>query len=65
MDPDRTVHDREPSGESSELDLLVCGSRAYGVLAGGVSKMLMHGAACPVMVVPRGDPQTLLWVASR
>jgi nucleotide-binding universal stress UspA family protein len=46
-----------------ELDLLVCGSRAYGpvsgVLAGGVSKVLMHGAGCPVMVVPRGAGQAL------
>jgi nucleotide-binding universal stress UspA family protein len=48
---------------SLELDLLVCGSRAYGpvsgVLAGGVSKVLMHGAGCPVMVVPRGTGHAL------
>jgi nucleotide-binding universal stress UspA family protein len=53
--------------ESEGLDLLVCGSRAYGpatgVTVGGVSKVLMHGAACPVMVVPRGDANTLLKVA--
>jgi nucleotide-binding universal stress UspA family protein len=49
--------------QSLELDLLVCGSRAYGpssgVLAGGVSKVLMHGAGCPVMVVPRGTGRAL------
>lgn len=43
--------------ESGAYDLLVCGSRDYGpvsgVYIGGVSKSLMHGAACPVMVVPR------------
>jgi nucleotide-binding universal stress UspA family protein len=43
--------------ESSALDLLVCGSRDYGpvsgVHVGGVSKALMHGARCPVMIVPR------------
>jgi nucleotide-binding universal stress UspA family protein len=43
--------------ESLRLDLLVCGSRAYGpatsVLVGGVSKHVMHHAACPVLVVPR------------
>jgi nucleotide-binding universal stress UspA family protein len=41
---------------SAELDLLVLGSRSYGplraVLLGGVSGKLVHGAACPVMVVP-------------
>jgi nucleotide-binding universal stress UspA family protein len=45
------------SDESARLDLLVCGSRAYGpatsVLVGGVSKHVMHHAACPVLVVPR------------
>jgi nucleotide-binding universal stress UspA family protein len=57
-----TVLNGDPAEElrraSAELDLLVCGSRDYGpvsgVLAGGVAKVLMHGAACPVMVVPRG-----------
>jgi nucleotide-binding universal stress UspA family protein len=43
--------------QSLRLDLLVCGSRAYGpatsVLVGGVSKHVMHHAACPVLVVPR------------
>jgi len=43
---------------SSELDLLVLGSRAYGpvrhVLLGSVSAQAMREAHCPVLVVPRG-----------
>jgi nucleotide-binding universal stress UspA family protein len=43
---------------SSELDLLVLGSRAYGplrhVLLGSVSARVMREARCPVLVVPRG-----------
>ena len=43
--------------DDREIDLLVCGSRAYGpvrrVLLGGVSGRLMRRAACPVVVVPR------------
>jgi nucleotide-binding universal stress UspA family protein len=43
---------------SAELDLLVMGSRAYGparrVLLGSVSSHVVHGAACPVLVLPRG-----------
>lgn len=46
---------------SSELDLLVLGSRSYGplraVLLGGVSGALVHRAVCPLMIVPhRPDP---------
>jgi nucleotide-binding universal stress UspA family protein len=45
---------------SAELDLLVCGSRAYGpvrtVLLGGTSHALVRTAACPVLVVPQGAP---------
>ncbi len=45
--------------DERECDLLVCGSRGYGpvrrVLLGGVSRKLMHRAACPVVVVPRGS----------
>ena len=41
---------------STELDLLVCGSRGYGpvrtLLLGGVSHSLVRRAACPVVVVP-------------
>jgi nucleotide-binding universal stress UspA family protein len=43
---------------TSELGLLVVGSRGYGplrrVLLGSVSDALLERAACPVMVVPRG-----------
>jgi nucleotide-binding universal stress UspA family protein len=43
---------------SSQLDLLVLGSRAYGpvrhVLLGSVSASVMREARCPVLVVPRG-----------
>ncbi len=45
---------REHSGD---LDLLICGSRAYGpirtVLLGGVSHVLVRDAGCPVVVIPR------------
>jgi nucleotide-binding universal stress UspA family protein len=45
------------AGASSELDLLVCGSRGYGamhlVMAGSVACGLAHDAACPLLVVPR------------
>lgn len=61
LDVDVAVLEGDPVRElvlrSQELDLLVCGSRAYGpataVLAGGTSRALMHRAACPVLVVPR------------
>ena len=43
--------------ESSRLDLVVCGSRGYGlvrqVLLGGVSTRLVRMAVCPVVVTPR------------
>ncbi len=43
---------------SSQLDLLVTGSRGYGplhsVLVGGVSGRLVRTAQCPVIVIPRG-----------
>jgi nucleotide-binding universal stress UspA family protein len=45
--------------ESEALDLLVAGSRGYGpvrsVLLGSVSRALVRGAACPVVVSPRLD----------
>jgi nucleotide-binding universal stress UspA family protein len=48
---------------STDVDLLVCGSRGYGplgsVLLGGVSRRLVHRAACPVVVVPRGTERVL------
>ena len=43
---------------SAQLDLLVCGSRGYGpvraVLLGSVSRRVVAGARCPVIVLPRG-----------
>ena len=48
---------------SNDVDLLVCGSRGYGplgsVLLGGVSRRLIHRAACPVVVVPRGTERAI------
>jgi nucleotide-binding universal stress UspA family protein len=45
------------------LDLLVCGSRAYGplraVLLGSVSRRVTAEARCPVIVVPRGVEASL------
>jgi nucleotide-binding universal stress UspA family protein len=44
---------------SQSVDLLVVGSRGYGpvraVLLGGVTHALVRGAACPVIVLPRGS----------
>jgi nucleotide-binding universal stress UspA family protein len=44
--------------QSRRLDVLVAGSRGYGplgaVLLGGTTRGLIHGAACPMIVVPRG-----------
>ena len=46
------------AGESDELGLLVVGSRGYGpigsALLGSVATRLLHTAACPVIVIPRG-----------
>jgi nucleotide-binding universal stress UspA family protein len=48
---------------SEHLDLLVCGSRAYGplraVLLGGVSRRVAAEASCPVIVLPRGVEASL------
>lgn len=52
----------EPAGvlleQSRQVDALVAGSRGYGplgaVLLGSTTRELMHGAACPVLIVPRG-----------
>jgi nucleotide-binding universal stress UspA family protein len=54
--------DGDPATElvkaSSELDLLVIGSRGYGpvrtVLLGSVSRTLVREGACSVVVLPRG-----------
>lgn len=49
---------------TSDLDLLVLGSRGYGpvkgTLLGSVSARLMAAASCPVLVVPRGAGVTPL-----
>jgi nucleotide-binding universal stress UspA family protein len=48
---------------SAELDLLVCGSRGYGplgaVMLGSVSRRLLHRAASPLLVIPRGRERRL------
>jgi nucleotide-binding universal stress UspA family protein len=50
--------------ESGALDLLVAGSRGYGpvrrVLPGTVGAKVLRGAACPVLVLPRGVPEELM-----
>ncbi|HEY7253594.1 MAG TPA: universal stress protein [Methylomirabilota bacterium] len=55
---------------SEHLDLLVLGSRAYGplraVLLGSVSRRVLRGAHCPVIVLPRGlraSPEAILAIA--
>jgi nucleotide-binding universal stress UspA family protein len=44
---------------SAQVDLVVIGSRRWGararVLLGSVGETLMHGASCPILVVPRAD----------
>jgi nucleotide-binding universal stress UspA family protein len=60
------ILDGSPASElvaaSSELDLLVLGSRAYGpirrALLGTVSGGVTEAAACPVLVVPRSTELT-------
>jgi nucleotide-binding universal stress UspA family protein len=51
------------AAQSEELDLLVAGSRGYGpigaVLLGGTTHRLLTGAACPLIVIPRGKPLNL------
>ncbi len=46
--------------QSRQLDVLVAGSRGYGplgaVLLGSTTRELMHGAGCPVVIVPRSAP---------
>ncbi len=48
---------------SEHVDVLVCGSRGYGpmrsILLGGVSRRLVDGAHCPVLVFPRGIERPL------
>ncbi len=62
-----TVEEGDPAEllarASSEVDLLICGSRGFGplrtVLLGGVSGRLVHEAACPVLVLPRAADRML------
>ena len=61
-DTDLTVVEGDPverlAAASSDLDLLVVGSRRYGplrrVLLGAVSGPLIDRVHCPVVIVPRG-----------
>jgi nucleotide-binding universal stress UspA family protein len=50
--------DMELATRSSELDLIVVGSRGYGplkrLMLGSTSSMLVRSASCPVIVLPRG-----------
>ncbi len=54
---------------TSELDLLVCGSRGYGplraVLLGGVTHSVVRNAHCPVLIVPRGTDRALAGLPTR
>ena len=62
VDANRVVLDGDPAGRlierSSNLGVLVIGSRGYGplraVLVGGVSGRVVRAAQCPVIVTPRG-----------
>ena len=62
IDVEPVVLDGDPvsalTKASAELDLLVCGSRGYGplgaVMLGSVSRRLLHRAAGPLLVIPRG-----------
>jgi nucleotide-binding universal stress UspA family protein len=68
-DPSATgeVLDGEPAvalaTASTDLDLLVCGSRGFGplrtLLLGGTSHAVVRRAACPVLVVPPGAEAAL------
>lgn len=67
LDFELVVIDGDPAASlakaSTELDLLICGSRHYGplgaVMLGSVSRPLLHRAACPLMVIPRGRERWL------
>jgi nucleotide-binding universal stress UspA family protein len=66
LQAERRLLDGDPAetlvAESGALDLLVAGSRGYGpvraVLLGSVSRALVRGAACAVVVSPRLDDAT-------
>jgi nucleotide-binding universal stress UspA family protein len=52
----------DPSGalleQTQQTDVLIAGSRGYGplgaVLLGSTTRKLLNGAACPLIVIPRG-----------
>jgi nucleotide-binding universal stress UspA family protein len=48
---------------SSDVDLLVCGSRVYGPLRsvplGSVTRRLTRSASCPVVIVPHGAERSI------
>jgi nucleotide-binding universal stress UspA family protein len=49
----------ELAAQSADVDLMVVGSRGYGplaaVLLGGLTHALVRKAACPLVVLPRGE----------
>jgi nucleotide-binding universal stress UspA family protein len=59
--PDARVGDPavELAAASAELDLLVCGTRRRSplraVVLGSVTERLLHGARCPLLIVPRSE----------
>jgi len=67
VEVDTEIHVDDPADAllriSEHVDMLVCGSRGYGpirsVLLGGVSRRLVDGAQCPVLVLPRGSERPL------
>lgn len=62
VEVDGVVGDGDPADvlleQTQQLDVLIAGSRGYGplgaVLLGSTTRTLMHGAACPLIVIPRG-----------
>jgi nucleotide-binding universal stress UspA family protein len=56
------VPDVELARHSSQLDLLVVGSRGYGplkrLMLGSTTVQLVRSSSCPVIVVPRGAEET-------
>jgi nucleotide-binding universal stress UspA family protein len=73
VDVEHEVHVDDPAEVllriSEHVDLLVCGSRGYGplrsVLLGGVSRRVVDGAQCPVLVLPRGVDEPLADLVTR
>jgi nucleotide-binding universal stress UspA family protein len=67
VDVEAELHVDDPADAllriSEHVDLLICGSRGYGplrsVLLGGVSRRVVEGARCPVLVLPRSVDEPL------